>query len=62
MVLLLPDEALDAHRPRRVWSPDSRAWLGGVSFGRDAGAFLHRDAMMNKPEVRAVVFRSSTCP
>jgi precorrin-6B C5,15-methyltransferase / cobalt-precorrin-6B C5,C15-methyltransferase len=63
LVLLLPSEALEAHRtPAVVWSTASRAWLGGVSFGRDAGAFLHRDAMTNQPEVRAVVLSKLDLP
>ena len=63
MVLLLPDEALEAHRtPAVLWSPESRSWLSGVSFGRDAGAFLHRDEMVNKPEVRAVVLSKLDLP
>jgi precorrin-6Y C5,15-methyltransferase (decarboxylating) len=63
VVLLLPSEALEAHRtPAVVWSTASRAWLGGVSFGRDAAAFLHRDAMANQPEVRAVVLSKLDLP
>ncbi len=63
VVLLLPSEALEAHRtPAVVWSTASRAWLGGVSFGRDSGAFLHRDAMANQPEVRAVVLSKLDLP
>ncbi|HXW78504.1 MAG TPA: precorrin-6y C5,15-methyltransferase (decarboxylating) subunit CbiE [Acidimicrobiales bacterium] len=63
VVLLLPDEALDTHRaPTALWSPESRSWLSGTSFGRDAGAFLHKDEMVNKPEVRAVVLSKLDLP
>jgi precorrin-6B C5,15-methyltransferase / cobalt-precorrin-6B C5,C15-methyltransferase len=63
VVLLLPSEALEAHRPPAVvWSGATRSWLGGVAFGRDPGAFLHRDAMANRPEVRAVVLSKLDLP
>ena len=63
VVLLLPTDALEAHRPPAVvWSGASRAWLGGAAFGRDASAFLHRDAMANRPEVRAVVLSKLDLP
>jgi precorrin-6B C5,15-methyltransferase / cobalt-precorrin-6B C5,C15-methyltransferase len=63
VVLLLPDEALDTHRaPTALWSPESRSWLSGTSFGRDASAFLHKDEMVNKPEVRAVVLSKLDLP
>ncbi len=63
VVLLLPAEALEAHRPPAVvWSGATRSWLGGAGFGRDASAFLHRDAMANRPEVRAVVLSKLDLP
>jgi precorrin-6B C5,15-methyltransferase / cobalt-precorrin-6B C5,C15-methyltransferase len=63
VVLLLPAEALEAHRPpAMVWSGATRSWLGGAGFGRDPGAFLHRDAMANRPEVRAVVLSKLDLP
>jgi precorrin-6B C5,15-methyltransferase / cobalt-precorrin-6B C5,C15-methyltransferase len=63
VVLLLPHEALEAHRPPALaWSGASRSWLGGAAFGREAGAFLHRDAMANQPEVRAVVLSKLDLP
>jgi precorrin-6B C5,15-methyltransferase / cobalt-precorrin-6B C5,C15-methyltransferase len=63
VVLLLPDEALDTHRaPTALWSPESRSWLSGTSFGRDPGAFLHKDEMVNKPEVRAIVLSKLDLP
>jgi precorrin-6B C5,15-methyltransferase / cobalt-precorrin-6B C5,C15-methyltransferase len=63
VVLLVPTEALEAHRPPAAWSASSRSWLGGgTSFGRDPGAFLHRDAMANQPEVRAVVLSKLDLP
>jgi precorrin-6B C5,15-methyltransferase / cobalt-precorrin-6B C5,C15-methyltransferase len=64
VVLLIPAEALEAHRPLAVaWSASSRSWLGGAAtFGRDPGAFLHRDATANQPEVRAVVLSKLDLP
>jgi precorrin-6Y C5,15-methyltransferase (decarboxylating) len=63
VVLLLPAEALEAHRPPAlVWSGATRSWLGGAGFGRDASAFLHRDEMANRPEVRAVVLSKLDLP
>ena len=63
VVLLLPHEALEAHRPPAVaWSGASRSWLGGAIFGREAGAFLHRDGMANQPEVRATVLSKLDLP
>lgn len=63
VVLLMPAEALEAHRaPAVAWSGATRSWLGGVTFGRDPGAFLHRDALANRPEVRAVVLSKLDLP
>ena len=63
VVLLLPQGALEANRPANgiAWSGTSQSWLGGAIFGRDPAAFLHRDAMASQPEVRATVFRNSSC-
>ncbi len=63
IVLLLPSEALESHRsPTVVWSPGSRSWLSGFSFGRDAAAFQLRDEMATKPEVRAIVLSKLDLP
>jgi precorrin-6Y C5,15-methyltransferase (decarboxylating) len=63
VVLLLPHGALEAHRPAAIaWSGTSESWLGGAIFGRDPGAFLHRDAMANQPEVRATVLSKLELP
>jgi precorrin-6B C5,15-methyltransferase / cobalt-precorrin-6B C5,C15-methyltransferase len=63
VVLLLPHEALDASRPPALaWSGASRSWLGGAAFGREATAFLHRDAMANQPEVRAIALSKLNLP
>jgi precorrin-6B C5,15-methyltransferase / cobalt-precorrin-6B C5,C15-methyltransferase len=63
VVLLLPPGALEAHRPAPIaWSGTSESWLGGAIFGRDPGAFLHRDAMANQPELRAIVLSKLELP
>ncbi len=63
VVLLLPREALEPRGSTgSEWSGASRSWLGGAIFGREAGAFLHRDAMASQPEVRAAVLSKLDLP
>jgi precorrin-6B C5,15-methyltransferase / cobalt-precorrin-6B C5,C15-methyltransferase len=63
VVLLLPREAIDSPRATgSEWSGASRSWLGGAIFGREAGAFLHRDGMASQPEVRATVLSKLDLP
>jgi precorrin-6B C5,15-methyltransferase / cobalt-precorrin-6B C5,C15-methyltransferase len=63
VVLLLPREALEPHGSTgSEWSGASRSWLGGAIFGREAGAFLHRDGMASQPEVRATVLSKLDLP
>ncbi len=63
VVLLLPREALGPHGSTgSEWSGASRSWLGGAIFGREAGAFLHRDGMTSQPEVRAAVLSKLDLP